>query len=276
MRRAILIGLFLLGLIAAAGSAQAATTYVGTSNEFGCSSSDLLQDPGAGAVWSGTLSGTYFQPWGGTEPLLHDGSATPVGTAVWASIANPQQGVPIGSTWTYTLNTSVNTGGYNLSQVNLFFGNGEDNGHSGMAVKVEYSKVGSGTFDVLYDMGYNQFDSTGYGKISIGDYNYVNGIPTTATFATIATGVDAVRFSWASEHLPLVGAPTPGFGPGPTKTSLQNDGTPVYEIDVLGTASVISRTVVGTPVPAPAGLALLGLGSMGLAFILMKDAEEKA
>jgi hypothetical protein len=241
MRQAILIGLFLLGLVVA-GSAQAATV----------SNSDLLQD----ATWNedlSNLSGTYYNDENVvTEALLRDGSAAT--GSVMASIAKPEPWgtAPISSIWVYNLNTSVNTGGYNLSEVNLFFG-AED--RETMAVKVEYSKDGGATFHVLIDMGYSQVGS----PISID----------VAATGKDATGVDAVRFSWASDWTgsPL-GSPNPGL------SSINNSGTPVYEIDVFGKAGTRTRTVAGAPVPAPAGLALLGLGSMGLAFIRRRKAQK--
>jgi hypothetical protein len=246
MRQAILIGLFLLGLVAA-GSAQAATLATTDSTVPGAwigSNADLLQD----ATWNAglsNLSGIYGQPAGADESFLRDGSVTN-GLSVWAGMNKPHAGFPLGSIWVYNLNTSVNTGGYDLSQVNLFFERNQ------MAVKVEYSKVGSDAFEVLYDMGYARYTApSGNGKISI------------TAGAGEATGVDAVRFSWASDWT--------GSGPNdpnPVQSTVNNGYAPVYEIDVHGVATV------GTPVPAPAGLALLGLGSMGLAFIRRRKAQK--
>jgi len=251
MRQAILIGLFLLGLVAA-GSAQAATLATTDSTVPGAwigSNADLLQD----ATWNAglsNLSGIYGQPAGADESFLRDGSVTN-GLSVWAGMNKPHAGFPLGSIWVYNLNTSVNTGGYDLSQVNLFFGELPIQRNQ-MAVKVEYSKVGSDAFEVLYDMGYARYTApSGNGKISI------------QAAAGEATGVDAVRFSWASDWT--------GSGPNdpnPVQSTVNNGYTPVYEMDVFGTATV------GTPVPAPAGLALLGLGSMGLAFIRRRKAQK--
>ena len=257
MRQAILIGLFLLGLVVA-GSAQAATIAKTDSTVPGAwigSNEDLLQ----GATWNdklSNLSGVYGQPAGADESFLRDGSVTN-GLSVWAGNSKPHAGFPLGSIWVYNLNTSVSAGGYDLSQVDLFFGELPTQRNQ-MAVKVEYSKVGSDAFEVLYDMGYELYTApSGNGKISI------------TAGAGEATGVDAVRFSWASDWT--------GSGPNdpnPVQSTVNNGYAPVYEIDVLGTASVIPRTVVGTPVPAPAGLALLGLGSMGLAFIRRRKAQK--
>ena len=253
MRQAILIGLFLLGLVAA-GSAQAATLATTDSTVPGAwigSNADLLQD----ATWNAglsNLSGIYGQPAGADESFLRDGSVTN-GLSVWAGMNKPHAGFPLGSIWVYNLNTSVNTGGYDLSQVNLFFGELPIQRNQ-MAVKVEYSKVGSDAFEVLYDMGYELYTApSGNGKISI------------TAGAGEATGVDAVRFSWASVWTQ---ADIDSEAPNPTFSTVNNGYTPVYEMDVFGTATV------GTPVPAPAGLALLGLGSMGLAFIRRRKAQK--
>ena len=185
-----------------------------TDADAACSNSDLLQTQFES--FTGPLSGIYNQPTGGTEPLLRDGAAltssqmAPDPPCVWAG--NP-------SVWTYTLNTTVNTSGYDLSQVNLFHGSPDD-GRDGMAIKVEFSTVAApDTFATLYDMGGTASDGStahdppsNYGKIGI-----------TAVPADGATGVKKIRITF---------------------NYTQNQAVPVSELDVLGTATAIPRRSV--------------------------------
>jgi hypothetical protein len=110
-----------------------AATLTTTDGDVACSSTDLLQTQFVG--FTGSLSGPYGQPTGGTEPLLRDGVAAVGDPCVWSGV---------GSVWIYTLDTTVNTLGYDLTQVNLFHGDG-NGGRDGQAVKVEFSTVDAPT-----------------------------------------------------------------------------------------------------------------------------------
>ena len=188
-----------------------AGTLTTTDADVACSNTDLLQTQFES--FTGQLSGSYGQPTGGTEPLLRDRIALtssqlagpPEPPCVWAGVA---------SVWIYTLDTTVNTLGYDLSQVNLFHGYRVGGGRDGLAVKVEFSTVAApDTFATLYDMGTTWHDPpSDYGKISI-----------TAEPEDEATGVKKIRITF---------------------NDAQNGGVPVSELDVLGTAT--ARTVAGT------------------------------
>ena len=123
-----------------------------------------------------------------------------------------------GDIWTYTLDTTTNTLGYDLTQVNIFHGHSDD-GRDGQAVKVEFSTVASPTtFVTLYDMGTTKYDPpSNYGKISI------------AVPADGATGVKKIRITFNASD---------------------NNAGPVSEIDVVGTPTV--------PEPATMALMALG------------------
>ncbi len=94
-----------------------AGTLTLTDADVACSNTDLLQTQFAS--FPGTLSGPYGQPTGGTEPLLRDGVAL---TSSQLAADPPCVWAGNSSIWIYTLNTTVNTLGYDLSQVNLFHG----------------------------------------------------------------------------------------------------------------------------------------------------------
>jgi hypothetical protein len=101
-----------IGVIVASPQAQAGT-MVGTDATVACANDDLLQT-GAFGSFSGTFESTYR---GGTEATLRDGVAYTAAQYATEPVVWPCTG----TIWTYTLNTTVNTLGYDLSQVNTFF-----------------------------------------------------------------------------------------------------------------------------------------------------------
>ena len=173
-----------------------AATKTETDATVDCSNTDLLQ------TQFESFSGSYGNQDGGTEPLLRNGVAH---TSSQYASPTPVVWSQTGNVWTWTLNTTVNTLGYDLSQVNLFHGH-NDSGRDGQAVKVEYSKVATpDTYVTLYDMGGTQAAyASFYGKIGI-----------TAVPADGATGVKKIRITF---------------------NSVENGGGGVAEVDVLGTA----------------------------------------
>ena len=148
-----------------------------------------------------SFSGTVVSINGGTEPTLRDGVALDsVGYGT-----SPVVWVSTGIIWTYTLDTTTYTLGYDLSEVDVFHGH-NDPGRRSEGVKVEFSTVASPTtFVTLYDMGTTRFDPTSnYGEISIQSVPEDN-----------ATGVKIVKITF---------------------TKSENGG--ISEIDVLGTPTV--------------------------------------
>ena len=93
-----------------------AGTLTTTDGDVACSNTDLLQTQFAS--FTGQLSGNHGNPLSGTEPTLRNGVA--LTSSQYAS--PPVLWSETGFIWTYTLDTTVNTSGYDLSQVNLFHG----------------------------------------------------------------------------------------------------------------------------------------------------------
>jgi len=193
-----------IGVIAASPQAQAGTinTYDATT---ACSNSDLLQTQFVSFEAGGPAPGSQQLDAMGTEPSVRDGEAKT--SAGWPDTGPTAVGYYTGGdlqTWTYTLDTSTNTLGYDLSQVNTFFGH-NDSGRRSEGVKVEFSHVGDeGTFHTLYDMGDTWFtpDSC-YGEISI------------QAGVGEATGVKIVKITFTKSQnggiseIDVVGTPTP-------------------------------------------------------------------
>ena len=138
-----------------------AATLTTTDGDVACSNTDLLQTQFES--FTGTLSGPYGQPTGGTEPLLRDGVA--LTSSQYAS--QPSVWSANGNVWTYTLDTTVNTAGHDISEVNVYHGH-NDAGRDGQAFKVGYSKVATpDTYVTLYDMGTTMAQyASWYGKTS--------------------------------------------------------------------------------------------------------------
>ncbi len=195
-----------IGVIAASPQAQAGTinTYDATT---ACSNSDLLQTQFVSFEAGGPAPGSQQLDEMGTEPSVRDGVAYT--SALWPAVGPTAVGYYTGGdlqTWTYTLDTSTNTLGYDLSQVNLFIGWGGLYRQE-FAVKVEFSTVGDETFHTLYDMGTTTYDPpSDYGEISI-----------QSATADNATGVKKVKITfnyvdhnWGGvSELDVVGTPTP-------------------------------------------------------------------
>ena len=182
-----------IGVIAASPQAQAAT-LVTTDATTACSGTDLLQTQFA------SFSGTVVSINGGTEPTLRDGVALDsVGYGT-----SPVVWVSTGIIWTYTLDTTTYTLGYDLSEVDVFHGH-NDPGRRSEGVKVEFSTVGApDTFVTLYDMGDTWYTPPScYGEISI------------QADLGEATGVKIVKITFTKSEnggiseIDVVGTPTP-------------------------------------------------------------------
>ena len=227
-----------LFVLASAGTASAVVIQTNTNANVAASNSDLLQT----SLSSSSFTGSWFgDSRGGTSqlPVLYDGAAAYAtagqGSSNYAAQPNPNIVVPNnGATVTYTLDTTTNPLGYDLTQIDLFHG-WRDNGRDGMRFDIDVALVGSpATFIDLYETA--KYDPpSDYGRQRITD-----------DAGTLATGVAQVRFR---------------------VFSIDGGGGQFYgglsEIDIIGTA-VQPAAPAGEVVPEPATAMLGTLGALGL------------
>jgi len=177
-----------------------AGTLTTTDADVACSNTDLLQIPGQPPTWS--FSAGYASFRNGTPEHFYNGVAYNSAQYGTEPIVWPDPG----NILTFTLNTSVNKLGYDLSQVNTYFGH-NDSGRRALGIKVEFSKVGAdNTFFLLYDMDSAYTAPSNYGKISM-----------TAVPADEATGVKKVRITFevapgGVSEIDVFGTATPSMG----------------------------------------------------------------
>lgn len=158
---------------------------------------------------------------------LNDGVSGPGGTdGTGKTFYNTPQ---LPATITFTLDTSVNTLGYDIDMINSYAGwGGSDATQVNQAYEVLVSTVGSAGFTTVANLNYSPF---------IGGGAASTFVSLTDSTGTIAAGVDEVRFVFANNPM---GA-----------------GTLYQEIDVFGTAAI----------PEPSSIAMIGLVSGGAVFI---------
>jgi len=139
------------------------------------------------------------------------------------------------ATITFTLDTSVNTLGYDIDLINSYAGWGDtDATQVNQAYEVLVSTVGSTNFTSIANVDYSPFVAGGEASTIVS---------LTDSTGTIASGVDEIRFVFADNQL--------------------GNGTVFQEIDVFGSAAV--------PEPVAATLvALTGIGFIGVRRIFMK------
>ena len=153
---------------------------------------------------------------------LRDGAAISSAAAYnWGGNGNLASGTIID----YTLDTSVNTAGYQIDQIDLFHG-WKDAGRDRIDnFSVAYATVTAPTtfVDIITGADSGDFAST-FGRTRVED----NGA------APLATGAAVIRLTF---------------------TDVENNAVGISEIDVLGSPSAI---------PEPSTTALLGLGGLAL------------
>ena len=213
---------FEINIDADAGDLFTPTGEVTTSNgNSSAVATDLLQTN------LDSVTDTGFGPVGGfdpigSEPVVRNGTAT--GTGGYTDDNTATVVVANGESVTYTLDTSANTAGYQIDQIDIFHGWCDDGRDDITDIDVAYSTVTApGTFyDILLGGSSGDY-AANYGRTSV--------VPTGAnTF--LATNVAAVKLTF---------------------DGIQNGYGGVSEIDVIG-----------SPVPEPTTLALAAVGLLGL------------
>ena len=198
-------------------------------------STDLLETDFGSVVASGLSLNSPFPGDGpaGTEPVLRDGTATD--TTGYANGSTTAVRVSDGAVVTYTLDTSVNTLGYQIDRVDLFHGWKDGGRDRNIDFDVHYATVGApGTFIPILLGG----DSGNYAST----YGRTSTVPGgTNTF--LATDAAAVRITF---------------------NSIENGYGGMSEIDVLGSAVILP------PIPEPATMCALGLAVAGLGGYIRK------
>lgn len=183
---------------------------------------DLINN---GQATLGSVSGT--PAFSGSGPFsisgLNDGASALGGTdGTGKTFYNTPQ---LPATITFNLDTSVNTLGYYITDINTFAGwGGSDATQVNQQYQVLVSSVGSASFAPLTSVNYTPFAS---GTVAS------TVVSLTDSTGTLATGIDAIQFQFANNP---IGA-----------------GTVYQEIDVIGAA-----------VPEPGTISLMSISTIGL------------
>ena len=212
------ISLATLAAFTIAGSASAAVSIVGSGNNTGftVSGSDLLQTQLSSTTNNITLNTGENDGWSGgaTVGSLTDGLFPTSPNASTGSL-NINAGDVI-----YTLDTSVNTLGYDLSTISIFSG-WNDDGRDGINVTVSYATVASPlTFVTI---------STATQDDGAAKFENANMAESASPFL-LASGVKSIKFTFNSP---------------------ENSGAGYKELDVTGVATI--------PEPSAALLGGLGM-----------------
>jgi fibro-slime domain-containing protein len=258
MRQTILIGLFLLGLVASNAFA-ASTTLTGTVRDFQPGALNTTNNTNPDFQWSASATPVT----GLVESTLSGSAPTPVGTygtgggitsaasfAQWYSTPLHNQSHAI------TLNeTSVGSGVYAYSNSSFFPIDGQLLGNQGREHNYHF------TYQIAATFGYNP---------GTGQYFTFTGDDDVWVFFDKELGIDLGGVHPAASA--TVYLDTLLFG--------KDAGNYAFDLFFAERHTTESNFAFSTslelvqPVPAPAGLALLGLGSMGLAFIRRRKAQK--
>ncbi|HET6408219.1 MAG TPA: hypothetical protein VFG14_10095 [Chthoniobacteraceae bacterium] len=197
-------------LQSAAFSTPVITTQTGAAplSPFTPSSTDLLQTKLSGV----TSGGNFTQETSGGIPILNDGIFTLNGGGAPADTRNLNLATGANNSFVvFTLDTSVNTLGYDISSIETY-GGWHDNGRDRQSFQISISLAGS---DAFIDFGSINFDPT---------LGTTTSIPTgvRAVFPATLSGVDAIRFDFP--------------------TNQENTYAGYGEFDVIGTATIPEPT----------------------------------
>jgi hypothetical protein len=206
---------FASALVALAGSASAAITITGSGNSSGftVSSTDLLQTQGSISNDSLTINvgenghtGSGYGNDVGTVSNLTDGLFQTLNNDGTTSNGARKSYAISGGSITYSLDTTVNTMGYDISSIGIFTG-WQNGGRDGINVEVFYATVADpSTFVSLGTATQN-----GSGQYQTNEFSE------SVSPNVLAAGVKSIRFSFGSQ---------------------ENGGTGYKELDVIGVAAV--------------------------------------
>lgn len=220
-----------MGTLVSADTVVVTPTWVASSTSVlnNIKHNDLV-NTGASTLASATTTG--FTPFDGTQygvgcssaAALNDGTSSASLTTMGNGLATFDWNASSYTT-VFALNTSVNTKGYNISEIDSYSAWNDPRPHQ--SYQVYYTTVDNSTWTLL-------------ATVLATDASYKNGslkLALTGTSGgTIASGVNALQFVFAT----------------PTNAA---DRTVYQEVDVLGTA---------VAVPEPSSIALLAASLLGL------------
>ena len=196
---------------------QSLATTVDTESFSGAASQIVAFTPSStDLAWNGSsaLSSVAFSQTPSFGPNAHNDGA--VGEAETADITF-WVNASAGDTYsiTYTLDTTINTLGYDINTIQTIHGWRNNSGfQKNQNYTVEVSSVGSTSFTNVATVAFEPFSNA-----STAGSSRVN-ISETST-GVLATGVDEIRFTYTVQA-------DPGAQPSPT----------IREVDVFGTATV--------------------------------------
>ena len=223
-------------MMVAVASAQASIITAGINATVAASSTDLLQ---TNLLGTPVLTGDWmvggpqdYSAGTGAPGCFYDGVACyantyPMYKAAYqpASYHTTFSDVSSGSTITFTLNTSLATAGFDITQIDVYHG-WADNGRSGMDFKIEYATVANLNTFVNYGTSTYFHPASDYGASRITD-----------STGTIATGVAKIRI---------------------TPLNIDNGWGGVSEMDVFGAAAIPEPSTLSlVGMASLGGLALL-------------------
>lgn len=200
-------------------------------SELNASSTDLLQTNFGSVSSTGIVPTAGSTAVDGTEPVLRDGSTSSSYVDGDLTATNALNG----SVLTYTLDTSVNTNGYQIDQIDIFHGWRDDGRDRISDFDIAYSTVDDPNLfvDLLTDGDSGNFAS----------YFGLTSILTDIPGNYLATGVASLQFRF---------------------NTIENGYGGISEIDVLGSAVEVAA------VPEPSTFALAALGLLGFATFIRR------
>lgn len=221
-------------LVVAGVSSTTALDYAASA-----SSTDLINS-GQSTLASATISSSNAAfPGSG----MHDG--------VYSNTAGQNTFFQTGSHFpaiaTFTLDTSVNTAGYDIANITSLMGWATvSQAHANQTYAIEVSTVGDAGYTALAVVSNKPFpDTDGSAYESKVEVSHPSGL--------LASGADAVRFTFLDPVGP------DGVTPGPG----QFDGTVVREIDVIGTPTVAAPVPLTVSFPPSRSIVQRSAGNAG-------------